>query len=183
MAYTYGVGTGFSKSTSKNFEYLHVQDNTGDVAESILKYTRTETTDETVDSGNFGAPTIGSNEVINATITWSGDEQLIEPKSASTTPPYVKHYNPRAEASATVLGVFTGSTFTLDSVTFKTLSAEKSETSGDVVKTNLRGIKYGEAGDLTIGNIQGGGTIRVERRFSNTDYARDVTTSVVFSGS
>jgi hypothetical protein len=181
--YSYGVASGFSKSTPKTFEYLHVADNTGDVKESILKYTRTETTSETVDNTVFGAPTIGTNEVLNATITYSADEQLIEPRSAGSVPPAVRQYNPRAEASATVLGEFTASTFTLDSIVFKTLSQEKSETSGDVVKTNLRGIKYGEAGSLTLGSIASGGTIRVEKRFSNTDFVRNVTTTVAFAAS
>ena len=183
MPITYGVGAGFSKQTGKTFEYLHVPDNTGSVAQSILKYTRTETPSETVTEATFGAPLIGTNEVLSASITWSGDEQLIEPRASGTAPSAVNHYNPRAEASATVLGEFTGTTFTLDGIVFKTLSHEKSETSGDVVKTTLRGINYGAAGSLTLGDIKNGGTIRVEKRWSNTDFLRTTTTTVAFSGS
>ena len=182
MAITYGSTAGFSKSTSKSYEYLAVQDNTGAVADNILKYTRTETTTETVTS-TFGAPEIDSLEVLNATITFSVDEQIIDPSSAGAVPPAAITYNPRAEASATVLGEFTDSTFELDSITFETLSAEKAETAGDVVKTNIRGVNYGEDGSLTIGSITGGGTIRQEKRFSNTDFVRTTSTVVAFSGS
>jgi hypothetical protein len=182
MAITYGSTAGFSKSTSKSYEYLAVQDNTGAVADNILKYTRTETTTETVTS-TFGAPEIDSLEVLNATITFSVDEQIIDPSSAGAVPPAAITYNPRAEASATVLGEFTDSTFELDGITFETLSAEKAETAGDVVKTNIRGVNYGEDGSLTIGSITGGGTIREEKRFSNTDFVRTTSTVVAFSGS
>ena len=182
MAITYGSTAGFSKSTSKSYEYLAVQDNTGAVADNILKYTRTETTTETVTSV-FGAPEIDSLEVLNATITFSVDEQIIDPSSAGAVPPAARTYNPRAEASATVLGAFTASTFVLDSITFETLSAEKAETAGDVVKTNIRGVNYGEDGSLTVGSISGGGTIREEKRFSNTDFVRTTSTVVAFSGS
>jgi hypothetical protein len=182
MAITYGSTAGFSKSTSKSYEYLAVQDNTGAVADNILKYTRTETTTETVTTV-FGAPEIDSLEVLNATITFSVDEQIIDPSSAGAVPPAAITYNPRAEASATVLGEFTDSTFELDSITFETLSAEKAETAGDVVKTNIRGVNYGEDGSLTIGSITGGGTIRQEKRFSNTDFVRTTSTVVAFSGS
>jgi len=182
MAITYGSTAGFSKSTSKVYEYLAVQDNTGAVADNILKYTRTETTTETVTT-TFGAPTIDSLEVLSANVTWSVDEQIIDPSSSSTAPPAARTYNPRAEASATVLGAFTGSTFELDSTTFETLSAEKSETAGDVVKTNIRGVYYGSGGSLTVGSIAAGGTIRSEKRWSNTDFLRTVATTVAFSGS
>jgi len=182
MAITYGSSAGFSKSTSKNYEYLVVQDNTGAVASEILKYSRTETTTETVTS-TFGAPLINSLEVLNATITFSADEQIIDPSTSSTAPPRAITYNPRAEASATVLGEFSGSTFSLDNITFKTLSAEKSETAGDVMKTNIRGVNYGEDGSLTIGSISSGGTIREEKRWSNTDFLRTTTTTVAFTGS
>ena len=182
MAITYGSTAGFSKSTSKSYEYLPVQDNTGVVADNILKYTRTETTTETVTTV-FGAPEIDSLEVLNATITFSVDERIIDPSSEGAVPPAAITYNPRAEASATVLGEFTASTFGLDSITFETLSAEKAETAGDVVKTNIRGVSYGEDGSLTIGSIAGGGTIRQEKRFSNTDFVRTTSTVVAFSGS
>lgn len=182
MAITYGSTAGFSKSTSKTYEYLPVQDNTGAVADNILKYTRTETTTETVTS-TFGAPTIDSLEVLSASITWSVDEQIIDPSTDGTAPPATRSYNPRAEASASVLGEFTGSTFELDSVTFETLSAEKAETAGDVVKTNIRGVYYGSGGSLTVGALTNGSTIRSEKRWSNTDFVRTVATTVSFSGS
>jgi hypothetical protein len=182
MAITYGSTAGFSKSTSKSFEYIPVQDKDGAVADNILKYTRTETTTETVTS-TFGAPEIDSLDVLNATLTWSVDETIIDPSASSTAPPAARTYNPRAEVSATVLGEFTGSTFELDGTTFETLSAEKAETAGDVVKTNIRGVYYGTGGSLTVGSIAAGGTIRTEKRWSNTDFLRTTTTTVAFSGS
>jgi hypothetical protein len=183
MALTYGSSAGFSKSTSKTFEYLAVQDNTGAVADNILKYTRTETTTETVTT-TFGAPQIGGDDVLSATITFSVDEQIIDPSASSTAPPAARTYHPRAEASATILtDTFTGATFSLDGITFDTISAEKSETAGDVIKFNLRGVNYGEDGTLTVGSISAGGTIREEKRFSNTDFVRTTSTVVAFSGS
>jgi hypothetical protein len=182
MAITYGSTAGFSKSTSKTFEYIAVQDKDGAVADNILKYTRTETTTETVTS-TFGAPEIDSLDVLNATLTWSVDETIIDPSTSGAVPPAARTYNPRAEASATVLGEFTGSTFELDGTTFETLSAEKAETAGDVVKTNIRGVYYGTGGSLTVGSISAGGTIRTEKRWSNTDFLRTTTTTVAFSGS
>jgi hypothetical protein len=182
MAITYGSGAGFSRSTSKTYEYLAVQDKDGAVADNILKYTRTETTTETVTS-TFGAPEIDSLDVLNATVTWSVDETIIDPSASSTAPPAARTYNPRAEASATVLGEFTDSTFQLDGTTFETLSAEKAETAGDVVKTNIRGVYYGAGGSLTVGSIAAGGTIRTEKRWSNTDFLRTISTTVAFSGS
>jgi len=184
MSLTYGSTAGFSVTTSKNFERLIVLDKVGDLATggNILKYTRTETTTETVTT-TFGAPAIGSNDVLDATIVFSVDETIIDPSSAGAAPPAARTYNPRAEATATVLGEFTGATFTLDSITFNTDSHEKSETAGDVVKTTLRGTNYGAAGTLTVGNISSGGTIREEKRFSNTDFLRTVATTVAFSGS
>jgi hypothetical protein len=183
MSLTYGSPAGFSVTTSKNFERLIVLDKDGALAAggNILKYTRTETTTETVTS-TFGAPSIGSNDVLDATIVFSVDETIIDPSSSSTAPPAARTYNPRAEATATVLGEFTGATFSLDSITFTTDSHEKSATAGDVVKTTLRGTAYGSAGNLTVGSISAGGTIREERRFSNTDFKRTVATLVAFSG-
>ena len=182
MAITYGSGAGFSRSTSKSYEYLAVADNTGAVADNILKYTRTETTTETVTT-TFGAPLISSLEVLSANVAWSVDETIIDPSTSGTTPPAARTYNPRAEASATVLGEFTSATFSLDGTTFETLSAEKAETAGDVVKTNIRGVYYGTGGSLTVGSIAAGGTIRSEKRFSNTDFVRTTATTVAFSGS
>jgi hypothetical protein len=183
MSLTYGSPAGFSVTTSKNFERLIVLDKDGALATggNILKYTRTETTTETVTS-TFGAPSIGSNDVLDATIVFSVDETIIDPSSSSTAPPAARTYNPRAEATATVLGEFTGATFSLDSITFTTDSHEKSATAGDVVKTTLRGTAYGSAGNLTVGSISSGGTIREEKRFSNTDFVRTVATLVAFSG-
>jgi uncharacterized protein YjbI with pentapeptide repeats len=90
------------------------------------------------------------------------------------------------EASATILGAFTASTFSLAGISFTTLSAEKSETSGDVVKTSIRGTAIATAAldgsTLTTGDHSSTSTIRVELRISNTDYARKTVTSVAFSG-
>jgi hypothetical protein len=183
MAITYGSGAGFSRSTSKTFEYVAPQDKDGNVADNILKYTRTETTTETVTSV-FGAPQIDGDDVLSATITFSVDEQIIEPSSAGAAPPAARTYNPRAEASATILAdAFTAATFSLDGITFDTISAEKSETAGDVIRFSIRGVNYGEDGTLTVGSISAGGTIREEKRFSNTDFVRTTSTVVAFSGS
>jgi len=184
MSLVYGSSSGFSVTTSKNFERLIVLDKEGELATggNILKYTRTETTTETVTT-TFGAPSIGSNDVLDATIVFSVDETIIDPSSAGAAPPAARTYNPRAEATATVLGDFTGGTFSLDGITFNTDSHEKSETAGDVVKTTLRGTAYGSAGNLTVGSISGGGTVREEKRFSNTDFVRTIETAVAFSGS
>jgi hypothetical protein len=185
MSLTYGSTSGFSVTTSKNFERLIVLDKDGALATggNIVKYTRTETTTETVGS-TFGAPTIGNLDVLDATIVFSVDETIIDPSTAGAAPPAARTYNPRAEATATVLGDFTGATFSLDSITFTTDSHEKSATAGDVVKTTLRGTAYGSAGGLTVGSISSGSsTIREEKRFSNTDFLRTVATTVSFSGS
>jgi len=183
MAITYGSGAGFSRTTSKSFEYVAPQDKDGDVADNILKYTRTEVTTETVVS-TFGAPQIGGDDVLSATLTWSVDEQIVDPSTAGAVPPKAVTYNPRCEASATILAdAFTAATFSLDGITFDTVSAEKAETAGDVVKFNLRGVAYGEDGNLTVGSITGGGTIREEKRFSNTDFVRTVATTVAFAAS
>jgi hypothetical protein len=180
---TYGSGAGFSRSTSKSFEYVAPQDKDGDVADNILKYTRTETTTETVTS-TFGAPELDGEDVISATLTWSVDEQIVDPSTAGAVPPHAYTYNPRCEASATILAdTFTAATFELDGITFDTVSAELAETAGDVKKYNLRGVNYGEDGDLTIGDISGGGTIREEKRFSNTDFVREIETTVAFAAS
>jgi hypothetical protein len=182
MAITYGSSAGFSKATSKSFEFLAVQDNVGDNADNILKYTRTETTTETVTTV-WGAPEIDSLEVLSGSITHSVDEQIIDPSTEGTAPPSARSFNPRAEASATVLGEFTGATFSFDGITFETLGTDKAETAGDVVKTSIRGIAYGESTGLTVGNLTSGGTIRTEKRFSNTDYVRTVATTVAFGAS
>ena len=186
MAIVYGVSGAFSKSTSKTFEKLLVQDKNGVTTTILSKYVRTETATETVGT-TFGAGVIGSLDVLNATITAQVDEQLIESGSASTAPPAIRFYNPRAEASAQVLGDFTGSSFSLDGVSFVTLSAEKAETAGDVVKTNVRGTAINTAtvagSTLTTGDHSSTSTIRVERRLSNTDYVRDTVTTVAFAGS
>jgi len=186
MAIVYGVSGAFSKSTSKTFEKLLVADKNGVTTTILSKYVRTETTTETV-GATFGAGAIGSDDVLNATITAQVDEQLIESGTASTAPPSIRFYNPRAEASAQILGDFTGSSFTLDGITFTTLSAEKAETSGDVVKTNIRGTAINTATvagtTLTTGDHSSSSTIRIEKRLSNTDYNRITVTTVAFAGS
>jgi hypothetical protein len=183
MSLTYGSTAGFSVTTSKNFERLIVLNKDGALATggNILKYVRTETTTETVTS-TFGATSIDGNDALDATIVFSVDETIIDPSASSTAPPSAFSYNPRAEATATILGEHTSSTFSLDGITFAVDSNEKSATAGDVVKTTLRGTAYGQAGTLTVGNIASGGTIRSEKRFSNTDFVRTVATLVAFSG-
>lgn len=186
MAIIYGVTGGFSVQTSKTFEKLLVSDKNGVTTTIISKYVRTETTTETVGT-TFGGYSIGSDDVINATITAQVDEQLIESGSASSAPDAVRFYNPRADASVTILGSFTGSSFNLAGISFTTLSAEKSETSGDVVKTSIRGTAINTATldgtTLTTGDSSANSTIRVELRISNTDYVRKTITTVAFAGS
>lgn len=185
MAIIYGVTGGFSVQTSKTFEKLLVADKNGVTTTIISKYVRTETTTETVGT-TFAGYAIGSDDVLNATITAQVDEQLIESGSANTAPPAVRFYNPRCEASATILGAFTATTFSLAGITFTTLSAEKSETSGDVVKTSIRGTAINTATldgtTLTTGDHSTSSTIRVELRISNTDYVRKTVTTVALSG-
>jgi len=188
MAIVYGVSGAFSKSTSKTFEKLLVADKNGVTTTILSKYVRTETTTETV-GATFGAGAINSDDILNATITAQVDEQLIESGAVSTAPPSIRFYNPRAEASAQILGDFTGSNFNIDGITFTTLSAEKAETAGDVVKTNIRGTAINTAAvagsTLTTGehSPSATSTIRIEKRFSNTDYNRTTVTTVAFAGS
>jgi len=182
MAISYGSAAD-GKQIAKSYEWLAVQDNEGEVADNILKYTRLETTTETVES-TFGCPTLDGDEVLNATITWSVDEALVEASASGTAPQAVQLYNVKCEASVTFLGSSNiASTFTFDSVTFDTVSSEVSETLGDVKKVTIRGVSYGENNGLTLGSGAAGGTIRKEKRFSNTDFVRSSVTTVAFSGS
>ena len=178
MAISYGT-TGGGKTTSKSFEYIAVQDQNGKVQDNILKYVRTETTDETIGS-DFGAGEINGNEVLNATITASVDEVIIEAGAQATTPQKTRFYNPKQECSATFLGSanVTG-TFTFDGKTFDTVSSEVSETLGDVKKVTVRGITYTNDG---LAEGAASGVIRKEKRFSNTDFVRTTSTSVSFGG-
>ena len=182
MSATYGSTSGFSKTTSKTFERAQALDNLGANAANVLKFSRTETTTEIVTS-TFGAPEIGALDVLDATIVHSVDETVIDPSATGTVPPAARSYNPRAEATATVLGTFTGATFELDSITFTTDSHELSETAGDFHKTSIRGTNFGAAGTLTVGSIAAGGTVRTEKRFSNTDFVRTTSTAVAFASS
>ena len=179
MAISYGT-TGGGKTTSKSFEYIAVQDQNGKVQDNILKYARVETTDETIGS-DFGAGTLNGNEVLNATITASVDEVVVESGSGATAPQKTRFYNPKQECSATFLGSANISgTFTFDGKTFDTVSSEVSETLGDVKKVTVRGISYTNDG---LAENQASGVIRKEKRFSNTDFVRTTSTSVSFSGS
>jgi hypothetical protein len=181
MAIEYGA-TGDGRSVSKSFERLAVQDNTGNVAEHILKYTREEETLETV-SDTFGAPLLDGNEVVSATVTESVDEAVIEGSEAGQEPRIVRFYNPRSECSATFLGSENvGDAFEFDGTSYDTVSSELSETLGDVKRVSVRGISYGTASSVTIGDATGGGTNRHEKRYSNTDYVRESTTNVSFGG-
>ncbi len=162
-------------------ERVPVANSTGDVVEHIIKYTRTETTTENV-SLAFGCPEFSGNETISATVASSVDETLIESPSQDTAPVAVRFYNPKKEASVTFLGEENiGTTFSYDGDTFDTVSSEVSETAGDVKRVTVRGIAYGQSEGVTLGNASGGGTSRFERRYSNTDFAREVTTQVSFS--
>jgi hypothetical protein len=183
MAISYGVSSGDGKATGKTYERIAVADNTGVVAQNILKYTRTEVTTETVTS-TFGAPLIGADEVLSASITWSVDEAIVEAAASGTVPRLVRLYNPKAEATATILAsTFTAATFSLDSITFDVVSAEISETLGDVKKVTLRGIAYGNnAQTLTTGTASSG-TNKAEKRFSNTDFVRTTATTFSFGAS
>ena len=179
MAISYGT-TGGGRTTSKSFEYIAVQDQNGVVQDNILKYSRVETTEETVGS-DFGAGTLNGNEVLNATITSSLDEVVIEAGASSTVPQKIRFYNPKKECSATFLGsANVTSTFSYDGSTFSTVSSEVSETLGDVKKVTVRGIVYENDG-LAVGGSSG--VIRKEKRFSNTDFVRTTSTSVSFGGS
>ena len=179
MAISYGT-TGGGKTTSKSFEYIAVQDQNGKVQDNILKYSRTETTTETIDTA-FGAGTIDGNEVLNATITGSVDEVIIEAGNEAAIPQKIRFYNPKLECSATFLGsANVGATFGFDSKTFDTVSSEVSETLGDVKKVTVRGISYENDG---LAEGAASGVIRKEKRFSNTDFVRTTSTSVSFSGS
>jgi hypothetical protein len=181
MAISYGSSAD-GKQTAKSFEWLAVQDNQGVVADNILKHTRTETTTETVES-TWGCPTLDGEEVLNATVTWTVDEALVEASASGTAPQAVRYYNPKAECSVTYLGSTNqDSTFTFDSVEFETVSSEVAETLGDVQKVTVRGVAYGATNGLTTGTASSG-TIRKEKRFSNTDFVRTSTTTVAFSGS
>jgi hypothetical protein len=178
MAISYGTNGG-GKTTSKSFEYIAVQDQNGKVQENILKYSRLETTDETIGT-TFGAGLLNGNEVLNATITASIDESIIESGSRSTTPQKIRFYNPKQECNATFLGsANVASTFTFDGTSFDTVSTEVSETLGDVKKVSVRGISYTNDG-LAEGSSSG--IIRKERRFSNTDFVRTTLTTVSFAG-
>ncbi len=181
MAISYGSAAD-GKQIAKSFEWLAVQDNEGEVADNILKHTRVETTTETVET-TWGCPLLNSNEVLNATITWTVDEALVEASAAGTAPQAVRYYNPKCECSVTFLGdTNEDRTFTFDSINFETVSSEVAETLGDVKKVTVRGVAYGETNGLTTGTAAGG-TTRKEKRFSNTDYVRTSATVVAFSGS
>lgn len=181
MAISYGT-TGDGRQIAKSYEWLAVQDNEGITQENILKHTRTETTTETVAS-TWGCPTLGGNEVLNATVTYTVQEAVIDASASGTAPQAVRFYDPRCECSVTFLGdTNIASTFTFDSVTFDTVSSEVAETLGDVKKVTVRGIAYEENDGLVTGTASSG-TIRKEKRFSNTDYVRTTETTISFSGS
>lgn len=181
MAISYGTA-GDGRNTGKTFEWVAVQDNQGIVQDNILKHTRTETTTETV-ATVWGCPTLDSNEVLNATLTWNVDEVVIDASAAATAPQSVRFYNPRCEASVTYLGdTNQDDTFTFDSITFDTISSEIAETLGDVKRVTVRGIAYNTNNGLVTGTASTG-TIRKEKRFSNTDFVRESETTIAFGAS
>lgn len=180
MAISYGTA-GDGRQTSKSYEWVAVQDNQGVTKDNILKYSRTETTTETVES-TWGCPDLDGDEVLNATITYTVQETIIDDPEAGTAPQLVRFYDPRCECSITYLGSSNQeSTFTFDEITFDTVSSEVSETLGDVKKVTVRGIAYEENNSLTTGTAQSG-TIRKEKRFSNTDFVRTTETTISFDG-
>ena len=181
MAISYGTA-GDGRQTSKSYEWVAVQDNQGITQDNILKYSRTETTTETVES-TWGCPTLDGDEVLNATITWTVQEAIVDAASSGATPQAVRFYDPRCEASVTYLGSSNqDSTFSFDGVTFSTVSSEVAETLGDVKKVTVRGIAYEENNGLTTGSASSG-TIRKEKRFSNTDFVRTTETTIAFGTS
>ena len=95
---TYGATGGFSVTTSKTFERLAVQGQSGDVAGTVLKYTRTETSTETIDYTVFGAGECENEDVLNGTIVFSVDEVIIDPSESETAPEIARII--RAEVSA-----------------------------------------------------------------------------------
>lgn len=180
MAISYGSSSQ-SRQESVSVERLPVANSTGDVVAHIIKYSRTETTSEIV-SDLFGCPEFDGNETISATVTSSVDEVLVETPSQESAPEYVRFYNPKKEASVTFLGdVNVGDTFSYDGTSFDTISSEISESAGDVKRVTVRGVAYGESDGVTIGDATSGGVSRYEKRYSNTDFAREVTTEVAFS--
>lgn len=182
MAISYGVSAGDGKQTAKSFEWLAVQDNEGITQDNILKHTRLETTTETVTS-TWGCPLLDGEEVLNATITFTVQETVIDASAAGTVPQAVRFYDPRCECSVTYLGSTNqDSSFTFDSITFDTVSSEIAETLGDVKKVTVRGIAYEENDGLVTGTAASG-TIRKEKRFSNTDYVRTTETTISFAAS
>ena len=181
MAISYGTA-GDGRNTGKTFEWVAVQDNQGVVQDNILKHTRTETTTETVTTV-WGCPTLDSNEVLNATLTWNVDAVVIDASAAGTAPQAVRFYNPRCEASVTYLGdANQDDSFTFDSITFDTISSEIAETLGDVKRVTVRGIAYNTNNGLVTGTASTG-TIRKEKRFSNTDFVRESETTIAFGAS
>lgn len=181
MAISYGTA-GDGRQTAKSYEWVAVQDNLGVTKDNILKHSRTETTTETVES-TWGCPTLDGEEVLNATITWTVQEAVIDASASGTAPQAVRFYDPRCEASVTYLGSTNqDSSFTFDGITFDTVSSEVAETLGDVKKVTVRGIAYEENNGLATGTASSG-TIRKEKRFSNTDYVRTTETTISFSGS
>lgn len=180
MAISYG-SSAQSRQVSLSVERLPVANEVGNVVDNIIKYQRTETTTESVLDG-FGAGLLNGNEVISATVTSSVDEVLVESPQEETSPSKVRFYNPRTEASVTFLGdENVGTSFNYDGTDFDTISSEVSETAGDVKRVTVRGITYGSADGVTVGDATGGGTSRKEKRFSNTDFARETITQVAFS--
>lgn len=180
MAISFGSSSQ-SRQDSLSIERVAVADSEGDVVAHIIKYRRNEETTEEV-SNFFGCPSFNGEETLSATVTSSVDEALVESPQENAAPQYLRFYNPKKEATVTFLGSENpGSTFAFDGSTFDTISSEVSETAGDVKRVTIRGIAYGQSEGVTVGNATGGGISRFEKRYSNTDFAREFTTSVSFS--
>lgn len=98
----------------------------------------------------FGAsvPSIsGIEELISINVTGEVDQVQVDPGTANTAVTVVSYYNPRYNISVQGLygGTTPGATFNFASLTFKTLSANVSETSGDVKKIDITGVYYPDA--------------------------------------
>lgn len=94
-----------------------------------------------------GTATIGgtSFEMLDATISGTVDEVLVEAATSNTAPATRAYYNPVLNLSANVIGDATGVTvLSYKSYTWQVQSAELAKASGDFVKTSIRAVKFGQ---------------------------------------
>ena len=94
----------------------------------------------------FGSVTTvtGVEEYISMTITGEQDELTVEPGAENTAITVTCYYNPRYNIS--IEGIYSGTTpggtFTVLGNSFRTLTANVSETAGDVKKISITGVYY-----------------------------------------